>query len=172
MGVGIVSAMRVRVARAGDAAAMAQVHTQSWADAYEGLLPTDLIASQTVSGRTEMWGRSIESDRMRCWVAETDGGEIVGICSIGPSQDDTAIGQLYTIYVLGAEWGRGVGSLLWEVAMAGLADLGHDTAELWVLDTNVRARSFYEGKGWTHDGVVKMDDSFGEPIREVRYRSA
>jgi hypothetical protein len=41
---------------------------------------------------------------------------------------------------------------------------------LWVLDTNERARRFYEARGWRADGTSKSDASRGSPVVEVRYR--
>ena len=48
--------------------------------------------------------------------------------------------------------------------------LGFNSATLWVLDSNERGRGFYDRGGWRTDGAVKLDDSYGDPIREIRYR--
>lgn len=55
-------------------------------------------------------------------------------------------------------------------ALAHLAEGGYPRAALWVLDTNRRARRFYEATGWHRDQAVKVDDSRGFPITEIRYR--
>ena len=55
-------------------------------------------------------------------------------------------------------------------ATEGLASLGYKDATLWVLDSNRRARRFYEKAGWAEDGTTKMDDSLGITLSEVRYR--
>ncbi len=39
-----------------------------------------------------------------------------------------------------------------------------------MLDTNVRAQRFYEAAGFAPDGAVKVDDTRGFPLRELRYR--
>ena len=57
-----------------------------------------------------------------------------------------------------------------DAALGRLAEAGFHQATLWVLDTNVRARRFYEAAGWSADGTVKRDERLGFPIREVRYR--
>jgi hypothetical protein len=41
---------------------------------------------------------------------------------------------------------------------------------LWVLETNTRARRFYESGGWRADGSSKTANSRGFPLVEVRYR--
>jgi hypothetical protein len=54
----------------------------------------------------------------------------------------------------------------------GLRHDGFHTATLWVLESNARARRFYERRGWHVDGHEKMEE-FGDGIaREVRHRRA
>ena len=48
-----------------------------------------------------------------------------------------------------------------------LVEAGFKRASLWVLDTNDRARRFYQADGWQADGASKVDDSRGFPFREV-----
>ena len=45
-----------------------------------------------------------------------------------------------------------------------------DQVTLWVLDSNVRARRFYEAVGWLADGARKIEESRGFPIAQVRYK--
>ena len=51
-----------------------------------------------------------------------------------------------------------------------LAQAGYRQATLWVLESNERARRFYEAAGWWPDGKVKTDCSLGFPLAEIRYR--
>ncbi|WP_430787700.1 hypothetical protein [Actinoplanes sp. G11-F43] len=51
-----------------------------------------------------------------------------------------------------------------------LTEFRHPAAILWVLESNARARRFYEAAGWVPDGAVKVDSSRGFPMREVRCR--
>lgn len=46
------------------------------------------------------------------------------------------------------------------------------TGELWVLDTNSRARAFYERQDWRLDGAEKDESIDGADVREIRYRRA
>jgi len=55
-------------------------------------------------------------------------------------------------------------------ALGRLGGAGFGQVILWVLDSNARARRFYEAGGWRADGAVKRDDSFGISLTEVRYR--
>ncbi len=57
-----------------------------------------------------------------------------------------------------------------ERAVDELSAMGFTEATLWVMDTNVRARRFYEIAGWSTDGGEKDELFRGAPIHEVRYR--
>ena len=51
-----------------------------------------------------------------------------------------------------------------------LTQAAFTAATLWVLDSNDRARRFYELGGWQWDGTDKLDVIGGRRIRELRYR--
>jgi GNAT superfamily N-acetyltransferase len=167
--------MRVRRADIGDAAAIALVHVRSWQVAYRGLVPQDYLDGLDPEDRRRTWERGLATrqwPRSGTVVAEDDDG-VVGFVYIGPSQDDDcgpATGQVGALYSLSTVWGTGVGRALMTEALARLAEAGYTEATLWVLDTNARARRFYEAAGWKPDGAVMVDESRGFPLSEVRYR--
>ena len=107
------------------------------------------------------------------FVAEDDGGDIVGFTHIAPSRDDDAppgTAEVTSIYVRPDAWGSGAGRALLEAACASLRSGGFGSATLWVLDSNERARRFYEAMGWRADGRGKVDRRGGEfELNEVRY---
>lgn len=78
------------------------------------------------------------------------------------------VGEVYAIYVAPDWWSTGTGRLLMEAAVARLAVAGYRRAVLWVLDTNARARRFYEKAGWAPDGAANTMVALGGVI-EVRY---
>jgi GNAT superfamily N-acetyltransferase len=107
---------------------------------------------------------------------------LLGFVDYSASRDDDTrrdgdagpapVGEVNALYLLPAAWGRGVGRLLMEAALARLTQAGFAQATLWVLDTNARARRFYAAGGWSADGAVKRDDSRGFPITQLRYRKS
>jgi GNAT superfamily N-acetyltransferase len=108
-------------------------------------------------------------------VLESD-GTAIGFTHIGPVEDppsgpQNGIGEVYTLYLDPDHLGRGAGRFLLGAAEARLAADGFDQACLWVLDTNHRARRFYERQGWAlSDGIrtQKYGDSQGSDLRYVR----
>jgi len=165
----------IRAARPGDEPAIARVHVASWQDAYAGHMPADYLAALDVGQRAEAWRQRLPAARRSRGdvLVAVSGEEIAGFVHFGPSRDEDAdparTGEIGAIYLRPESIGHGVGRLLMDAAVAGLAALGYADATLWVLDANERARRFYERAGWAPDGNVMTDDSRGFTIREVRY---
>ncbi len=166
----------VRPARAEDAGQIALVHVRSWQGAYRGLIPQAFLDGLDVAQRTRTWERALaETDNPRAGVLVADDGRnVVGFVGYFPSRDPDAdpdlIGEIGAIYLLPGAWGGGIGKRLMEAALGRLAGAGFTQVTLWVLDSNDRARRFYEAGGWSADGAAKQDDSRGFPLSEVRYR--
>lgn len=166
----------IRPAEVSDAAQIGLIHVRSWQSAYRGKIPQDHLDGLDPAERGGRWRRTLQAiDRSRAGVLVADSGTgIVGFAGYGPCRDEDAhpdqTGQLAVIYLLPQAWGRGTGRELLAAAVGGLAALGYVEATLWVLDSNDRARRFYEKAGWAEDGVTRVDDSLGSTLNEVRYR--
>ena len=98
-------------------------------------------------------------------------GRVVALCQYGPTEDhdhDSAqVGQIQRLYVHPAHQGAGIGRSLLGASVDRLRHAGGQTATLWVLEVDERARAFYERLGWKRDGAR----SIGPPT-DVRYRLA
>lgn len=162
--------MQVRRACPDDAAGIAEVHVRTWQVAYEHVFGAERLASVTVEQRLPMWRQILHDPDQTALVVEDETGRIVGWCTVAPSRDADADGELWGIYVLADAWGTGVGTALMAAGLDALRDLGYRDAILWVLEDNPRARRFYEREGWVLDGSRKRDEFLGVPVTEVRYR--
>jgi ribosomal protein S18 acetylase RimI-like enzyme len=162
--------LEVRRARPDDAAAIAEVHVRTWQDAYEHVFGAERLAGVTVAQRLPMWRQILGDPAQTALVAENEVGRIVGWCTVAPSRDADADGELWGIYVLSEAWGSGVGTALMAAGIDALQESGYREVILWVLEDNPRARRFYEREGWTLDGLRKEDQFLGVPVTEVRYR--
>jgi GNAT superfamily N-acetyltransferase len=160
--------MEVRAASARDAEAVERVRVRGWQVAYRHVLPPHELDAMPVDW--SRWRRRL-ADPPHGWstfVAE-DGGRVVGFASVGPSRDETGIGELYAIYVEPEAWSTGAGRALILRAEEQLAS-EYEEATLWVLEDNPRAREFYGVAGWRPDGARKVEDRWGVAAPEVRYR--
>lgn len=165
----------IRAARVADASQIAVVQVRSWQGAYRGLLPQAYLDGLDPAQRVGRWERSLAEAEDRDGVLVADAsGTVLGFVGYSPSRDGDAdpvrVGEIDAIYLLPSAWGKGVGRLLMDSALARLAEARFDRATLWVLDSNARARRFYEAGGWLADEARKIDDSRGFPIAQVRYK--
>lgn len=166
--------VRIRQAQQVEAGAVAELHIRAWQWAYRGQLPDAFLdgLSGALEQRTQQWGTRIGRAEQRVWVAER-ATRMVGFASTTPSDDKDALpntGEVSGLY-LEADWaGKGVGRLLFAQAVDDLRLRGCDRVTLWVLETNERARRFYEIAGLRTDGVTKVEPRTGFELREVRYR--
>ncbi len=165
---------RIREAGPKDARAIAEVHVRSWQAAYRGQLTDAYLDDLTVEDRLEMHRRTLEEARedWRTWVSE-EGGTVFGFAVTGPSEDadaDERTGEVYAIYLEPDRVGTGLGRALFEHAVGDLAQRGFRTVTLWVLETNERARRFYERVGWARDGAETSERVDCEMRPTVRYR--
>jgi GNAT superfamily N-acetyltransferase len=167
--------VEIRPASVDEAAQIAEVHVRSWQAGYRGLIPQDYLDGLDPVARVDARRRSLrEADLPRSGtLVAADDGRVVGFAHLGPARDEdaaTAAGEVWAIYLSPDAWGKGYGRELMSAALGQLTQGGYQQATLWVLDSNVRARRFYEAAGFSPDGAVKVDNSRGFPLTEVRYR--
>jgi GNAT superfamily N-acetyltransferase len=169
----------VRKAVVEDAEAIAVVHIETWQTAYRGQLPDEYLdrLSDDLERRIGMWRSQIgqmPGAKHQIWVAEA-AGRVAGFVAFGPAReaDSTIAAEVYAIYVNPRNWGAGLGRRLFQEATDRLISHKYATAILWVLESNARARRFYEVAGWSTDGGAKVEKRpDGTELREVRYRKS
>jgi ribosomal protein S18 acetylase RimI-like enzyme len=179
--------MRVRRAEPGDALGIATVYVRSWQSAFRGLVPQSHLDAMSPEARVGGWAETLAATtwpRRGIFVlvdgtgldgggADPHGEIVTGFVTISPSRDDDAdpgaVGEIQTLYLAPAAFGTGGGRLLVDAALGELRRAGFEAVTLWVLDTNARARRFYEHHGWRADGATKLND-WGTFVRtDVRY---
>ena len=170
------SAVTIRRATSGDAVALATVHVRSWQWAYQGQVPDAYLEQlgQTLGERIEARHTQLEHvpPEYRWWVAEYT-GRLVGFAITRPSEESDAApltAEVLALYLDPEAVGRGIGRTLFAHAVADFRQRGFRQATLWVLESNARARRFYEAAGWTPDGGRKSEERPGFLLHEVRYR--
>lgn len=166
----------IRSALLSDAKAIAQVHINSWQEAYRDLMPAEYLNSLegTLAQREAFWSRSIESGESKVLVAEVD-GQVVGLISVGASRDEGAVvgqtGEVIAIYVLAKYWKSGVGLALWDAGLKCLMAQKYQCVTLWVLTRNERAIRFYRRAGCVEEvGSERELERGGVVLAEVRCR--
>ena len=141
----------IRKAALADAAGIARVHVESWRTTYPGIMPQEHLDALSVAEREQTWQDILsrpDGDGSCTFVAETEGGEIIGFVHGGKerSGDPDYAAEIQTLYLLKAHQGQGIGRRLLIAAARRLYQNGFSTLMLW---THVRnpARGFYERLG-------------------------
>jgi ribosomal protein S18 acetylase RimI-like enzyme len=169
----------IRSATLMDAPAIARVHVASWRSTYHGVLPDEFLDSLSEENYEERWKRVI-APTSKVYVAEDDGGDLVGFASGGRERagEKGYEGELYAIYVEDAAQRRGFGRELVRAMVGGLRELGLADMLIWVLRDNQPARDFYERLGGVYVrsqpitiGSVTLEEvSYGwRRLEDVRY---
>ena len=164
----------MRAPTVADADDLGRVHVRAWQTAYRGgLMPDAYLDSLSNDERATMWREALEQGpgaRSSRLVADVD-GTVVGFAIVGPAGGDpeSPVGELYAINVDPDHWATGVGSDLLAAAMVELAAATFSSVFLWVHPDNIRARRFYESRGWSDDGLDRRQDVLGVEVPEVRY---
>jgi GNAT superfamily N-acetyltransferase len=148
----------VRPARTADAAAIARIHVASWRTTYAGLIPADFLAGMSARAQQSRWSEilSAQGRATFVYVVESD-GEVVGFASGGREREGNPrySGELYAVYLLQEQQGKGLGRKLFEAVAGRLADTGHRAMLVWVLAANSAARGFYEHLGGSFLGDAR-----------------
>jgi len=132
-----------------DAEAIERVRTDTWRDAYRGLVPDSLLDQLDYDATRRRALMSVLPPHQFVLVAEDEGGAVVGFCIGGRSRapEDRFRGEVYAIYVLPEHHGRGIGRALLETAARELLDRDLRSMLIWVLRENAPSRRFYERMG-------------------------
>ncbi len=143
--------MTIREAVPADAQGIARVHVESWRTTYPGIMPQEHLDALSVTDRERTWHEILRGDGpapTMVYVAETDGGEIVGFVAGGAEKagDADFRGEISGLYLLQSQQGRGLGRRLVQTFARRLSQDGYQTLLIWVNVHNP-ARRFYEALG-------------------------
>ncbi|WP_423921783.1 GNAT family N-acetyltransferase [Frigoribacterium sp. 2-23] len=159
----------VRSAEAGDVHDVAVFQTETWREAYRGLVPDYYLDAVGVTEREHSWGARIASSSREVVVARYD-ERIVGVVSWSRGDpthdgDDLDAVELKTLYVDAGLRGSGLGATLLTRVLAAAGNEG-GAVYLWVFERNTRAVAFYGSHGFEFDGARKLDP--GTSVVEIR----
>src|ERR1700748_790725 len=102
----------LRRATGNDAPSISQVHVSSWRTTYQGIVPAQFLNELNAEQRAPHWRQIIDSES-HVLVAEKD-NRVVGFISGGPIREplEGHDAELYAIYLLLDDQGKGIGTAL------------------------------------------------------------
>ena len=163
-----------RIIPAGPAhfATMSAIHAASWRSAYRGLVPQSHLDSITDDAWIPNFAKGY-AEGSRGYRLITVDDRPVGCASFGSPRDaDTpeGWGEIYSIYMLPGEAGKGYGRLLMQAVLDALRGEGHVGSYLFCLDGNIASHRFYERCGFTHEpSGDKQFELAGRMLTTVRF---
>jgi ribosomal protein S18 acetylase RimI-like enzyme len=153
----------------GDAHDLAQVHVTSWRETYAGLLPGQYLERMSVATHATRWRRQLTRARAGEVVLAVEGPRgLIAYCAGAADARGPGEAEIFTLYLLKAAQGCGLGRRLFETTARVLEAQGARALTVWVLNGNEHAMGFYDHMGGAPGGERPVS-GWGGLLRESAY---
>jgi ribosomal protein S18 acetylase RimI-like enzyme len=153
----------IRKATFQDAAEIANVHINSWREAYHGLIHEDFLNDRPLQFKNHysLWKKVTLNENQTTFVAESDEHGIIGFINGAMGRDKGMQDQveIWCLYLLEKYQGKKIGFNLLKNFFNKYKEIGHHKGYAWVLKNNPSV-SFYEVTGAKFNGQTK-DEKVG-----------
>jgi GNAT superfamily N-acetyltransferase len=154
-----------------DAAAIGQLHADSWRSAYRGMLSDDYLDNRVYPKRAALWQARFSKKAQKPFfaiLAEIE-GQLAGFACVFPAEHPAYGSFLDNLHVVPQRTGQRIGRrLLTVVAERLLADGRRGGLYLWVIEKNLRARQFYSKAGALEVECAALSMPDGSLQKELR----
>lgn len=162
--------MKLRNATVDDAIEIANIHTYSWLEAYQGVVPTQFLADRPLhlKERVRHWERTLRDPTWIHQVAEHNELGVVGFISGKSGRDEQYKNdiQIAYFYLFQKFHGRKIGFRLLKNFFGEAKERGFSQGYVWVFDSSDTKR-FYTRSGGVETGEKRDTDVGGETIKET-----
>ncbi|MDJ0984458.1 MAG: GNAT family N-acetyltransferase [Desulfobacterales bacterium] len=153
--------MLVRTIRRSDRPHIAALQTESWQDSYADVLPESYLTDQLAEDLKRYWGTVQIKPEDIVMVAEA--AEVIGFIAIWCRPEPF----IDNLHVKPSQRSRGIGSMLMASAARQMIQQGHNTAYLWVVESNTQAIRLYQRLGGTCTDR-NLKDLFGHAVPNIK----
>ncbi|MEV0791241.1 GNAT family N-acetyltransferase [Kribbella sp. NPDC050459] len=151
-----------RVAGAEDAAAVAELHGDSWRRHYRGAYADAFLDDESPEYLGAMWARRLAArEGTRTTVAEDD-GQLIGLAHVVFDADPKYGALVDNLHVRAPLKRQGIGTRLLALTAEHVRDTG---IFLWVLEQNTAAQAFYEARCGIRGDRKDVPPPGGDPRR-------
>jgi GNAT superfamily N-acetyltransferase len=171
----------VRLARPGDAPAIAAVQHAAWHTGYASLLPAAVLAAR-VEDLADRWASAIEqppTPKHRILIAADiagdaagDIGAVRGFAAVAPEPDEPdRVAEFIALHVAPESTRHGHGSRLLTAAVEHVRADGFGLARAWILVGDDILRVFFTEAGWAPDSghrTLDLDGSGVTIVKQIR----
>ncbi|WP_350274607.1 GNAT family N-acetyltransferase [Kribbella sp. HUAS MG21] len=156
------SEIRFRVAGSEDAAAVAELHSDSWRRHYRGAYADAFLDDESPQYLGTLWAKRLAArEGTVTTLAEYD-GQLVGLAHVMFGADPEYGALVDNLHVRAPLKRQGIGTRLLARAAATVEDSG---IYLWVLEQNTAAQAFYAARGGIQGERTNVPPPGGEPRR-------
>ncbi len=141
----------------GDENTLAYIQTESWKAAFAGILDEETLVKYTnIDKAIEMYKRLLTENKGNGYILSVNGKpHCIAYWDKARDKEFTDKAELICIHSLPENWHKGYGSMMIDHVLKDIKAAGYSEVVLWVLKDNVRARAFYEAKGFVLTGILK-----------------
>jgi len=161
--------LKIREATASDIDGIAFVHAASWKTTYRGLISDEFLDKITVEARRKLWIRNFENPNKDevMYVAEDGAGMIIGFANGGARRgsdlSDLYDAELYALYLLKEQQGKGLGRQLIRSVAQNLLEKNYSSFMTWVVTGNPAIHFYHKVGG---QSVATKEVKIGNEIVE------
>lgn len=140
---------KIRPAGSGDLPKFAEIHVKSWSNAYQNIVPQNILDDMTEQKSLQIWQRTFQKYPQNLTLVEQEQGEIVAICCAGPC-DYPGQGfdwEIYGLHVMPSLRNQGIGAALLQDALTRAHLARAQKAIVWTIEKLDRSRKFYQREG-------------------------
>ncbi|WP_179958438.1 DUF924 family protein [Chitinimonas arctica] len=165
--------MNIRLARYEDCRRIAEIHVESWQEAYRGIVADEFLAAMSVDEREVNWQQRLAGKPAPSTLVAELAGRVVGWVCYGACPDEDAVagdGAVWALYICPNQQRGGIGRALLQAARTALQVPGARRFSLWVIVGNGRAVDFYRAMGLSvePDSRRAFFELGGRMMEEVR----
>ena len=147
----------IRKVKQGDADTLAYIQTESWKAAFKGIIDADLLDKCTNIDKARlMYQRLLDDNKGNGYILTVDNKpHCIAYWDKARDFELALKAELICIHSLPNNWHKGFGSKMMDMVLEDIKSSGYSEVVLWVFRDNLRARAFYEAKGFVLNDVSK-----------------
>ena len=147
----------IRKVQQGDANALAYIQTESWKAAFAGILDAEMLAKCTdIDRATSMYQRLLDENKGNGYLLTVnEKPHCIAYWDAARDPEFAGKAELICIHSLPDNWHKGFGSQMMDFVLDDIKKAGYSEVVLWVFRDNLRARAFYEAKGFILKGTAR-----------------
>ena len=147
----------IRKVKQGDADTLAYIQTESWKAAFKEIIDDAMLEKCTnIDKARAMYQRLLDENMGNGYLLTVDNKpHCIAYWDKARDPELTGKAELICIHSLPNNWHKGFGSKMMDMILEDIKKSGYSEVVLWVFRDNLRARAFYEAKGFVLNDVTK-----------------